>query len=58
MVKVSDEQPWKVSVTLDNTGTPQTGNYRVGLGFVHANLFDRDHMLTAQYITHRATGTR
>jgi len=51
VVKVTDARPWKASVTLDNTGTAQTGSYRVGLGYLHANVFDRDHVLTAQYIT-------
>lgn len=51
VIKVTDEKPWKLSGTFDNTGSPQTGNYRLGLGFLHANLFDRDHMLTAQFIT-------
>jgi hemolysin activation/secretion protein len=51
IVKVADERPWKVSATFDNTGTPQTGPQRLGLGLSHANLFDRDHVLTAQYIT-------
>jgi hemolysin activation/secretion protein len=40
-----------VSLGLDNTGTPQTGQYRVGLGFQHGNLFDRDQVLTVQYAT-------
>jgi len=51
VIKVADERPWKLSATFDNTGTPQTGNDRLSLGLLHANLFDRDHMLTAQYIT-------
>ena len=51
VVNVTDEKPWKASVTLDNTGSPQTGKYRLGFGYLHANVFDRDHMLTAQYIT-------
>ena len=51
VVQVVEEKPWKISATLDNTGSAQTGDYRLGLGFLHANLFDRDHMLTAQYIT-------
>ena len=50
-VRVADQRPWRVSVGLDNTGTPQTGQYRVGLGFQHANLFDRDQVLTLQYAT-------
>lgn len=50
-VKVSDEKPWRGFLTLDNTGTGETGYYRAGIGFQHTNLFNRDHTLTAQYIT-------
>lgn len=50
-VRVEDQRPWRFSVGLDNTGTPETGNYRVGVGFQHANLFDRDQVLTVQYAT-------
>ena len=50
-IKVTDDKPWKVGLTLDNTGTDTTGSYRVGVSYQHANLFDRDHVLTAQYIT-------
>ena len=50
-VKVNDDRPWRRFVTLDNTGTGDTGYYRLGLGFQHTNLFNRDHTLTAQYVT-------
>jgi len=50
-VRVADEKPWKATLSLDNTGTTATGDYRTSLGFQHANLFDRDHVLTAQYVT-------
>ncbi len=50
-VKVTDDKPQRVFVTLDNTGTSETGNLRLGVGFQHSNLFNRDHTLTAQYIT-------
>jgi hemolysin activation/secretion protein len=51
VVQVTEEKPWKLSATVDNTGSEQTGKYRLGFGFLHANMFDRDHMLTAQFIT-------
>ncbi|HZM47227.1 MAG TPA: ShlB/FhaC/HecB family hemolysin secretion/activation protein [Burkholderiales bacterium] len=51
VIKVADERPWKASASVDNTGTAQTGKHRLNLGYLHANLFDRDHTLTAQYIT-------
>ncbi len=50
-VRVEDQRPWRFSLSLDNTGTQETGEYRVGVGFQHANLFDRDQVLTLQYLT-------
>ena len=51
LVRVVDDKAWRGFLTLDNTGTGETGYGRVGLGYQHSNLFDRDHVLTAQYIT-------
>jgi hemolysin activation/secretion protein len=48
-VRVQDEKFWRASVSLDNTGSPSTGMYRVGLGYQHSNLFNLDHTLTFQY---------
>ncbi|HEY6241433.1 MAG TPA: POTRA domain-containing protein [Burkholderiales bacterium] len=50
-VRVTDEKPGRVSAYIDNTGTPSTGNYRTGVGYQHANVFDRDHVINAQAIT-------
>ena len=50
-VRVTDEKPWRVSAYVDNTGTPNTGNYRLGAGFQHANVFNRDQVLNVQAIT-------
>jgi hemolysin activation/secretion protein len=50
-IRVTDDKPWRAFLTLDNTGTSETGYWRSGVGFQHSNLFDRDHTLTAQYIT-------
>lgn len=50
-VEVQDEKPWRFFSTLDNTGTDETGRTRLGVGLQHANLFNRDHIATAQYIT-------
>lgn len=50
-VRVEDERPWKAALTLDNTGNRETGHYRVGVGYQHANVFNRDHVLTARYIS-------
>ena len=51
VVRVTDELPLKYSLTLDNTGTSQTGALRVGLGYQHSNMFNRDHVLSMQYVT-------
>ena len=50
-IRVADDKFWKVGLTLDNTGTNSTGDWRVGASYQHGNLFDRDHVLTAQFIT-------
>jgi len=50
-VRVTDSRPWRLLMTLDDTGTSDTGYLRLGVGFQHSNLFDRDHSFTAQYIT-------
>ncbi len=46
-----DEKPWKVGLTLDNSGEDRTGLWRLGGLLQHANIFNRDHLLTLQYIT-------
>jgi hemolysin activation/secretion protein len=48
---VADEKPWKAFATLDNTGRPETGRLRLGVGYQHANVGERDHILTLQYVT-------
>jgi hemolysin activation/secretion protein len=50
-VRVTDESPSRVSAYVDNTGTPNTGNFRVGAGYQHANVFNRDQVLNVQAIT-------
>jgi hemolysin activation/secretion protein len=50
-IRVADIDPRRLSVSLDNTGNQNTGRARLGWAFQHSNLFDRDHVLTAQYIT-------
>ncbi len=51
LARVSDQKAWRGAVSLDGTGTPTTGFMRLGLSMQHANLFDRDHVFSAQYIT-------
>ncbi len=50
-IRVADENPIKYSLTFDNSGTRQSGIFRIGAGFQHANLFNRDHVLSVQYVT-------
>ncbi|MCX7628599.1 MAG: BamA/TamA family outer membrane protein [Methylophilaceae bacterium] len=50
-VKVIDDKPWKAFLTVDNSGSRETLHGRIGFGFQHYNLFNRDHRFTAQYIT-------
>ena len=38
VLRVVDEKPIKHSITVDNTGSPQTGRLRVGLGYQNANI--------------------
>ena len=50
-VKVTDSKPWSVGLAVDNTGTRETGHFRVSAGAQYANLFDLDHVLSVQYQT-------
>lgn len=50
-VDVIDVAPLKAFMTFDNTGSRQTGEYRLGVGVQHANLWNRDHVGTFQYVT-------
>ena len=49
--QVSDDKPTKVFLSLDNTGSGETGYQRLGVGFQYANLWDKDHVITLQYTT-------
>lgn len=50
-LKVADVKPQKAFVSLDNTGNKESGNYRLGVGYQHANVRNRDELFTFQYIT-------
>lgn len=50
-VQVIDVRPLKAFMTFDNTGNPQTGDFRFGVGVQHANLFNRDNVGTFNYVT-------
>jgi hemolysin activation/secretion protein len=49
VIRVQDEKTWRAAVTFDNTGSPTTGNYRLGFGYQEANLFNLDNVVTLQY---------
>ncbi len=51
LLRVADQPPRSMSVSLDNTGNRHTGDWRLGVGFQHANLFGRDHVFNVQAIT-------
>lgn len=50
-LQVKDQKPWTVALTGDNTGTKQSGYYRMGLLLQHANLWNLDHVAALQYST-------
>lgn len=50
-LQVTDQKPWKATLSGDNTGSSATGRYRTGLGFQYFNLFNRDHVAALQYTT-------
>lgn len=49
-VIVTDSKPSTWGVTADNTGTPETGRTRLGVSYRNANLFDKDHVASFQYL--------
>jgi hemolysin activation/secretion protein len=50
-IRVTEENPSRIGVWVDNTGNSSTGLFRTGISYQNANVFDRDHVLNAQYIT-------
>ena len=50
-IKVSESNPVKTTITLDNSGNQQTGRHRIGVAMQHANLWNRDHVATLAYQT-------
>ena len=50
-VNVTDQKAWRIGLTVDNTGTSDTGLIRVGLLYQHANVAGLDHLLTLLYTT-------
>lgn len=49
-VVVTDSKPSAWGLTADNTGTPETGRTRLAMSYRYANLFDRDHVASLQYL--------
>ena len=50
-IAVTEENPHRVFVTADNTGTVATGRLRTGIAYQNANMFNRDQTLTLAYTT-------
>lgn len=50
-VRVEESSALKLSLTLDNTGTPETGRARSGVILQHANVFGLDHQALLAYTT-------
>lgn len=50
-VQVSDQNPLAAYLTLDNSGTNATGDFRLGLALQHSNAFNKGHMASFQYVT-------
>jgi hemolysin activation/secretion protein len=50
-VEVKEEDPDRVFLTLDNTGTKASGKHRVGISYQNANVNNRDQVLTLAYTT-------
>lgn len=51
LITVKDKDPSSYIVSIDNTGTDSTGNYRVGLSYQNANLTDHDDVFLLNYTT-------
>lgn len=51
VLRVGDDDPVHLALSLDNSGTKGTGMFRSGILVQHNNLFDRDHALSAQVLT-------
>jgi len=50
-LKVEETSPLKLSLTLDNTGSHETGQTRAGVIVQHANVFGLDHQAIVAYTT-------
>ena len=50
-VEVADRRPWQLFFGADNTGTPQSGRYRVSFGARYDALWGLDHGIAVSYST-------
>ncbi|NPU86276.1 MAG: ShlB/FhaC/HecB family hemolysin secretion/activation protein [Syntrophaceae bacterium] len=50
-VTVKDEKPWRMGMSLDNSGDKYSGRSRMGFLLQHTNIANLDHVLALQYIT-------
>ena len=50
-IEVEEENPARIYLTLDNTGTKASGKHRVGVAYQNANIANRDQVLTLAYTT-------
>jgi hemolysin activation/secretion protein len=50
-VEVKEEQPERIYLTLDNTGTKGSGKHRLGVSYQNANMDNSDRVLTLAYTT-------
>ena len=50
-IKVKDDNPWRIGLNLDNTGSRQSGRSHYGVTLQNANVLDTDQVLNLQYTT-------
>ena len=51
ILDVKEKKPGTFFAALQNTGTEETGEQRLTLGYQHSNVFNRDHSITVLYTT-------
>ncbi|HLA36446.1 MAG TPA: POTRA domain-containing protein, partial [Rhodocyclaceae bacterium] len=50
-IQVTEENPIRTFLTLDNTGAKASGKSRIGVSWQNANVFNADQVLTLAYTT-------
>ena len=50
-LKVADKSPTTAYAKLSNTGSEETGELRLGLGYQYSNLLDKDHKANINFST-------